>query len=851
MHNYFKPYKNYFWEWQAANSEAPSYTNYVSAIPNGQTIAYFDSILNDLEDLVIQGIPPFGSFLLVLIASSNTIQDATFSKFKTDLITEHGQSNKTITNAIIILDYIWDLPEHYKTGENKTQLFQNLFKNCHNRLSKNKSRLLLDNTRKGHSHYMIHQTREAVTYKTVEEDFRIIALLVRRFKSPQDIINTINNVPVNNELLETITIEKRLSPEVETNKNLVDQLIEHKDTYQIGSLIKRIWSGLNIPMHNSLPSNQPLGGVSDITNKGDFSRLLISEFAHDDDTFMSRIANNEALYIERETPPEHNTKERIFLIDASLKNWGIPKLLSFATAIAIATHPKSDFSYRVYSIGDHYKEAFIGSTLQVIESQHFLSGTLHCANGLQSFLDEHTEINAQEVFLLTEEDSLNNSSLQNVIYTNYNTINYIITTKTDGAINFYKHQNKNRKHFQHIVLPYQEIWESQKPKPKLQQPIRSNDLQLDHILLEPIDKSNAVVIPYKNEVYIIQNSNLYNLTSKGINKGLQLVYERFPYNYNYRYTIKTNEKKERLLVSFSNRMRQTQTLNLSTKELKAKRIYNKAFDNNPAILYTSENNIILTNKTDFWSIANDSKLYKLNGGASYHESLLKHQEAISNFRRQLRVDKINYNILKNVSGITIEYQDSEYFFIELSGFILDDSNLLAKNKSSYYYRTFENSIPFKAKTTLYLKRISGNPLSLIKLLKVKLNISLQDAQKLVANAPSILVSDYSIENAETLKQEIETLEAICYIKTDYFETTDGSTIHVKNGQFIFKSSLATIPMFYITAVLNFKIAMATHSEFAGNSYFLPVNNKLTTISLDSFKTKYINPFISHIITHEG
>ena len=43
-----------------------------------------------------------------------------------------------------------------------------------------------------------------------------------------------------------------------------------------------------------------------MTNKGDFHRMLLSEFANEDDVFINRVANNEALYIQREIPPEEN-----------------------------------------------------------------------------------------------------------------------------------------------------------------------------------------------------------------------------------------------------------------------------------------------------------------------------------------------------------------------------------------------------------------------------------------------------------------------------------------------------------------------------------------------------------------
>jgi hypothetical protein len=54
------------------------------------------------------------------------------------------------------------------------------------------------------------------------------------------------------------------------------------------------------PLHHNML--QPIVRNFDLTNKGDFDKLLLSEFAQDDDVFMSRMPNNEAL-IFNEVPP--------------------------------------------------------------------------------------------------------------------------------------------------------------------------------------------------------------------------------------------------------------------------------------------------------------------------------------------------------------------------------------------------------------------------------------------------------------------------------------------------------------------------------------------------------------------
>jgi len=232
--------------------------------------------------------------------------------------------------------------------------------------------------------------------------------------------------------------------------------------------------------------------------------------------------------------------------------------------------------------------------------------------------------------------------------------------------------------------------------------------------------------------------------------------------------------------------------------------------------------------------------------------LLEHQEKIHNFKQQLKRGRVNYNILKNIKTIDIEYNNVEDFYLDFYDFVLEDTRIIPLNKSKYYYtyNSHEFSIDITAKATLYLKKAGVNKLVIIRFLKDRLNIPLKRSKRLVDSVPRIIATDCNYELAEDYKDELEELGATCYTKINYFEANDGSTIHIENGQLIFTSSNHDIPQFYITSVLNYQIAMATYSEFAGNTYFLPVKNKLTTISPEDFKEKYINPFVKHIIDYE-
>lgn len=102
----------------------------------------------------------------------------------------------------------------------------------------------------------------------------------------------------------------------------------------VASLAKQLLAVIQIPRPLHRADEQSVGGVSDISNKGDPSNLLLSELAYDDDTLAVRLAFNEALYLRRESPPATPLPRRHVLLDNGILLWGSARL--YATAVALA-----------------------------------------------------------------------------------------------------------------------------------------------------------------------------------------------------------------------------------------------------------------------------------------------------------------------------------------------------------------------------------------------------------------------------------------------------------------------------------------------------------------------------------
>lgn len=71
VREYFRSYENYFWEW-TTDEDVPDDTGYhennLISIPNVGPLAYRAYVMGILKELKGQGLPPFGSLLLVLYA---------------------------------------------------------------------------------------------------------------------------------------------------------------------------------------------------------------------------------------------------------------------------------------------------------------------------------------------------------------------------------------------------------------------------------------------------------------------------------------------------------------------------------------------------------------------------------------------------------------------------------------------------------------------------------------------------------------------------------------------------------------------------------------------------------------
>ncbi|HVW02102.1 MAG TPA: hypothetical protein VHB77_17255, partial [Planctomycetaceae bacterium] len=165
-------------------------------------------------------------------------------------------------------------------------------------------------------------------------------------------------------------------------------LLEIADDPELGGLarmVRNLAAIVHLPRALAEPEDLPLGGFSDVANRGPLDRLLLSELAHDDEMLTTRIALNEALYLRRETPPRKPPQTRRLLVDVGLRSWGLPRLYGTAVAMTIASTADSGGVEVFRAQGDALVRSNLATRAGLIEHLQALETKAHPGHLLERF----------------------------------------------------------------------------------------------------------------------------------------------------------------------------------------------------------------------------------------------------------------------------------------------------------------------------------------------------------------------------------------------------------------------------------------------------------------------------------
>ncbi|MCP3915295.1 MAG: hypothetical protein GY711_07050 [bacterium] len=385
---YLRPPDGAFWCWADGGR--------VLTLSDGTTVAFREEIVEVLQALRDEGLPVFGSVVLLLMACRSGWRDTrTFRDLERKLqdvvvgVEPPGSQSRDQRLAMLAsprldaLERIGQLPRELRTSAARSLLVANL-------------------TRRAEHEYppetaceLVRQFVEVVplegflaTSAGEEDVFR----LARDLEGLGPTLEELDTHELEHLLRTGLAAAPLAAPldldDFERVRSVLESLRADPRREGLASVARDIMAAVHLPRRVSEREEMPLGGVSDITNRGPLDRLLTSELAHDDLTLAVRLATGEALFLEREAPPQIPVGERAFLIDCGVCMWGLPRVFAISALLALAATATPRTRVRAFvAAGSQVQPVDVLSPEGIEELLETLATARHPGAALSAFED--------------------------------------------------------------------------------------------------------------------------------------------------------------------------------------------------------------------------------------------------------------------------------------------------------------------------------------------------------------------------------------------------------------------------------------------------------------------------------
>ena len=468
IRHYFAPPAKSYWRWQDGCSTA--------IWEDGRTITFREELELVLATLMRHGLPPLGSVLLLLSACRDSWE-------------EHPV-RRTVLHAHLGLLYganYADLLTEVLTGLGKVHGVRTRLRARPANLAELAARIF-DGVpgcySHGHSNELVARFREGLTEEEIEwkpqsalddflHDLGCLRWGLRRF-NPAELELALETG------LDDVPQPAPLESPPATARSLIGDLADDPELGAVARLARLLLAAVQLPRSLSDPDELPIGGVSDIVNRGPLDRLLLSELANDNLSLSVRVAMNEALYLRRESPPRTPPRERRVLLDAGLRTWGVPRVFIAAVGLALAAKSDPQREVRVFRSErdeaaqvDFHSRAGLRAHLAALDHQ------LHPAAALSDLAGNGDEA---DLILVTTADTLTRPEFQRAMYTAGLASMYIAAIDRSGRFQLIARTGRGSKVVSEARFDLDEVMKPRSHSPKLLEP--SRDTRLPAIFAE-------------------------------------------------------------------------------------------------------------------------------------------------------------------------------------------------------------------------------------------------------------------------------------------------------------------------------------------------------------------------------
>jgi hypothetical protein len=314
---------------------------------DGTTVAFREEIIQILQWLAPNGLPPFGAIALMLAACRGKLPTVlsmmgdSAAPLSPDLgaraallLTARSQLAAQLKAALEELGKLSKLPQELNSGiRAKCVLAEAIFETVKVERFVD-ARSVLNGMREPISDVELNPDQNSAKALNVIRQLHIVAEGLK-LHTPDSLALRLRTG------LDALPGEIDADlPVAERARRLIEELSRDREHGAVARAARELMAAVRLPRRLAQREELAVGGISDITNRGPLDRLLLSELAHDDLTLSVRVALNEALYLRHEPPMREPPGTLAVLLDSGIRLWGIPRVLASAVALALAACDK-------------------------------------------------------------------------------------------------------------------------------------------------------------------------------------------------------------------------------------------------------------------------------------------------------------------------------------------------------------------------------------------------------------------------------------------------------------------------------------------------------------------------------
>jgi hypothetical protein len=447
---YLAPAADSFWEWRDSG-------NVVAWREGGDTIAFRAEVVEVLRRLAPHGFPHFDAIVLFLAAcrSPGKIGEAEIDKYNILPALKYAdKKNWRYRGLLLALEAISAISWSVRSRlEGKIEMAAMLFETAYLVESPEASASLLQALEDGLPREL-HGARPFP--RELDGLTRLASLAAGAHRIAPDRVALRQETGLE-QLPEPQPVD---APLAESLRALLARLENDEELGGLARLARNLMAVLTLPRGMTETEDLPLGGVSDITNRGSFDRLLVSELAHDELTFTVRVALSEALYLRREAPPNVPPQRRLIMIDCGLRMWGLPRVFATAAALALAVPRARQTETAVYRArGAHLDLVNLGSREGLVAQLAALESEAHPGAALGVFRRLALESEGYgEAVLITGHDVLADRAFQKILSELELPVLYIVGVGRDGELRLVRRGAQGTKVLREIHCRLEEVF---------------------------------------------------------------------------------------------------------------------------------------------------------------------------------------------------------------------------------------------------------------------------------------------------------------------------------------------------------------------------------------------------------